>query len=174
MRREDREYGKLVQDIKNFITEFYESKSLGFSTDIFENTSAPTTNSSGIIGMIKNIFAKKEDTFSEKLLKLIETKGDKSSEVYNRAGITRQHFSKIKKNADYQPTKETALAFALILHLDLDETKDLIGRAGFTLSPSNKRDLIIEYLIQRKIFDIDIVNDVLYDFEFSPLTNKRE
>lgn len=114
-----------------------------------------------------------EKTFSEKLMSLIQKRGGKVADIYVRAGITRQHFSKIKNHADYQPTKETALAFAIALHLSLDETKDLIGRAGFTLSKSNKPDLIVEYFITKRIYDVDAINENLDARGFPPLTNRR-
>lgn len=91
-------------------------------------------------------------------------------ELYAHAGITRQHFSKIKSNVNYQPSKETAL----VLRLLLDETKDLIGSAGFTLSRSSKRDLIVEYFIREGIYDLDAINDILYERGYAPLTNRRE
>ena len=115
-----------------------------------------------------------DKTFTEKLVGLIKKKGGKMSEVYTKAGITRQHFSKIKSNVNYQPSKETALAFAVVLHLSLDETKDLIGSAGFTLSHSSKRDLIVEYFIKEGIYDVDAINDILYERGYAPLTNRHE
>ena len=115
-----------------------------------------------------------DKTFAEKLVGFIKKKGGKTSEVYTKAGITRQHFSKINSNANYQPSKETALAFAIVLQLSLDETKDLIGSAGFTLSHSSKRDLIVEYFIKEGIYDIDALNENLYDRGYAPLTNRRE
>ena len=112
-------------------------------------------------------------TFAEQLLTLMEQKGKTPSEIYAKAGITKQHFSKIKNNTDYKPTKETALAFAVVLHLSIGETKDLIGRAGFTLSPSSKRDLIVEYFIKEKIYDMDELNYNLDVRGFGTLTNRR-
>ncbi|HCB94082.1 MAG TPA: Appr-1-p processing protein [Selenomonas sp.] len=85
---------------------------------------------------------KLEMTFSEKLMKLIEKKGRKPGEVYTKAGVTKAHFSKIKADKDYHPTKETALAFVIALHLDLDEAADLLKRAGYTFSHSSESDII--------------------------------
>ncbi len=115
-----------------------------------------------------------DKTFAKKLVGLIKRKGGKMSEVYTKAGVTRQHFSKIKSNANYQPSKETALAFAVVLRLSLEETKDLLGSAGFTLSRSSKRDLIVEYLIKEGIYDVDAINEILYERGYAPLTNRRE
>ena len=93
--------------------------------------------------------------------------------MYLKAGITKQHFSKIRTNPDYQPSKETALAFAIVLKLSVADTKELIASAGFTLSCSNRRDLAVECLIKEGVYDIDTVNLVLDELGFSPLTNRR-
>ena len=105
----------------------------------------------------------KGETFSEMLLRLIEESGEKNSAVYNRAKITRQHFHRIKHNENYQPNKDTAIAFALALKLDLNAAKNFLSSAGFTLSKS-RRDLIITFFIKDEIFDVDELNDCLYEF----------
>jgi len=114
-----------------------------------------------------------EKTFSEMLLSIIESKGKKISDIYNKAGITKQHFSKIKNNPEYQPSKNTALALAVALNLNLEETEDLIGRAGFALSASSKSDLIVKYFIKEKIYDVDEINYNLDVRGFDTLTNSR-
>lgn len=103
--------------------------------------------------------------FSETLLNLIDKTGKKDSEIYKKACISKQHFSKIRNNPHYQPTKPTAIAFALALELDLEETYDLIGRAGFTLSKSSKFDLIIRYFIEHKEYNVVAINVALYEFD---------
>lgn len=114
-----------------------------------------------------------EKTFTEMLMSLIEKKGKKISDIYTKAGISKQHFSKIKNNPDYQPSKNTALALAVALNLNLEETEDLIGRAGFALSKSSKSDLIVKYFIEKKIFDVDEINYNLDVRGFDTLTNSR-
>ena len=114
-----------------------------------------------------------EDTFANVLLSLIKSKGKNPVDIYTKAGITKQHFYKIKHNSDYQPTKETAMAFAIALQLTLDETADLLERAGFTLSKSSKRDLIVEYFIKERMYDVDEINFNLDERGFSTLTNRR-
>ena len=103
--------------------------------------------------------------FSEALLKLIDETGKKDSEIYKKANISKQHFSKIRNNPDYKPTKPTAIALALALELDLEQTKELIGRAGYALTNSSKFDLIIQFFIQQKNYNIVEINVALYEFD---------
>lgn len=103
--------------------------------------------------------------FTETLLKLIDKTGKKDSEIYKRANLSKQHFSKIRNNPDYKPTKPTAIALALALELDLAATKDLIGRAGYALSNSSKFDLIIQYFIEQKNYNVIEINMALYEFD---------
>lgn len=94
------------------------------------------------------------DTFQEYLIYLIELKKLKNAEVYNRALVTKQLFSKIKKNKDYHPDKATAMRLCVGAKLNLDETKDLLLRAGYALSPSDKRDIIFSFFIEKGIHDM--------------------
>ena len=105
-----------------------------------------------------------EESFSENLLRLIDQKGLKDPDVYKKANVDRKLFNKIKNNRDYKPNKSTCLAFALALELNLDETRDFIGRAGYALSHSSKFDIIIEYFIREKNYDIFELNQVLFRF----------
>ena len=94
------------------------------------------------------------DTFSQYLLYLIEQKGMENAEVYNRAIVDKKVFSKIKNNVDYHPKKITALCLCVGAKLNLDETRDLLARAGYALSPCDKQDIIFKYFIENEIYDM--------------------
>ena len=102
-----------------------------------------------------------DEPFSTTLLRLIDATGKKDSVIYRRANIDRRHFSKIRGNVHYAPKKPTVLAFAIALELNINQTSDLLKRAGYALSPSILFDVIVEYFIINGKYDISLINDVL-------------
>lgn len=117
-----------------------------------------------------NSFLKRKDAgFTQTLLELIQKKGLKNSTVYKKANISKQHFSKIINDPAAKPSKQTAIALALALELDLAGTRDLIGRAGYALTNSSIFDLIIQYHIEHRNYNVIEINIALYEFDQSLL-----
>lgn len=114
---------------------------------------------------LQNMLDEQEEGFSRRLLRLIDESGMKDAECYRKANVDRKLFSKIRSNPDYRPKKSTAVAFALALQLPLEETRKLLESAGYALTRSSKSDIIVEYCIERGVFDVRRVNEALFAFE---------
>lgn len=128
---------------------------------LHESSYEITSKMPNLDGMLNNL----DRGFSETLLDLIDRTGKKDSEIYKKANVDRKLFSKIRNNADYRPSKTTAIAFAIALELNMDETNDLLSKAGFALSQSSKFDVIVRYFIENKKYDIFELNSVLFEFD---------
>ena len=168
---------KLAQRVERFIDDRY----------VQERSSYPHLQPQGITGVatyicpaprqetsapkavphrrLSDLLAQTEETFSQCLLRLIDERGKKDSEIYNRANLDRRLFSKIRSNKNYKPTKQTVLALCVALELSLDETKDLLGKAGLALTHTSKFDIILEYFISEGSYDIFEINAILFQFD---------
>ena len=136
---------------------------------VYEDAAPQYASASVASDNLDDLLAHLDAGFSETLLKLIDRSGKKDAEVYKKANVDRELFSKIRNNPDYKPSKSTAIAFAIALELNLDETRDLIARAGYALSASSKFDVIIEYFIMQRDYDIFKINEALFAFDQSLL-----
>ena len=158
----------LFNDVQNYIDEVYVDEHLAQErcnnyrrrrereAALYKNR---VTDSRSLDEMLDDM----TDTFSEALFKLIDAKGMTDPQVYKKANINRKHFSKIRTNQDYKPKKSTVFALAIALELNLAETRELLARAGYAFSHSNVSDVIIEYFLRHGKYDIDSINQVLFE-----------
>lgn len=114
---------------------------------------------------LDDLLSNLDASFSETLLALIDERGMTDAEVYHRANLSRQLFSKIRSNRAYRPTKQTAVALAVALELDPRQTQDLLGRAGLALSRSSKFDVIVRFFLERGVHDVFRINEALFAYD---------
>ncbi len=122
----------------------------------------PRVGLDGILSRLKSKLDKPKETFSERLLRLIDESGMTDVEVYKRAGIDRKLFSKIRTDKNYHPKIRVVYAFIFVLRLNLDDARDLLASASYSISPASKFDLVMEFCIMEG-YDIDLVNGILYE-----------
>ena len=114
---------------------------------------------------IDDLMSQMDETFSQRLIRMIKERNMSESEAYKKAYVDRRHFAKIKKDENYAPSKKTVLAFAIALELTLDETKDLLRSAGYALSRSSKFDIIVVYFLENRIYNMFDINEVLFEYD---------
>jgi hypothetical protein len=168
----------LIKELLNDLQEFVDSRLLACPIRLVSERYAlykePICENIESDEMEDFILNNRKPSFNKLLFKHIDTKGVSDSEIYKKAGIDRRHFSKIRSNPDYHPSKNTAIAFALALELDYKEAIKLIQAAGYALSDSETFDLVITFCFERKIYNISDVNLALDYFSLKPLVGALE
>lgn len=129
----------------------------------------PVLESLSSIDIEMFIKEKQKPSLQKVLFGLIDRKNMTDAEVYKKAGLDRKHFSKIRSNPKYRPGKNTMIALALALELNKKETDKLLNSAGYSLSDSEMSDLIIQFCIEKKIYEIIAVNQALHSYDLKPL-----
>lgn len=132
-----------------------------------ENSIREDIHENELEDFIKN---NRKPSLKQVLFSFIDKTGASDSEIYNRAGIDRKHFSKIRSNPNYRPGKNTIIALALALELNKKETDTLLSSAGYSLSDSDTYDLVLQFCLEKKIYIIHDVNQALDYFSLKPLS----
>ena len=183
---------KLFSDVQEYIDDVYaashyhrntearrrelwqadEAAAQRYEADLFGSAFPPEASPVGsLLPDWSKVFEEADEGFSEALLRLIDEKGMTDVQCYSRANIDKRLFSKIRSNPAYRPSKPTPFALAIALELSLEETSALLRKAGFAISHSSKLDIIVEYFIKHKRYNVFEINEVLFDFDQPLLGN---
>ena len=178
---------RLFRDIEAYIDDVYVDERLSapgesararfrdwYSEDLTEydadrEPEAYCARSAAPVASLDAMLSQVDESFSQMLIRKIDEKHMTDAQCYKRANVDRRLFNKIKNNAAYRPGKRTALAFAIALELTLDETREMLMKAGFALSHSSKADIVVEYCIMTGNYDIMEINQILFGLDLQPL-----
>ena len=161
--------GKLQQSVESYIDDNYVQEQTGTEycmrcsrrASAFPEMPEVCSAEADLDDLLKH----RDAGFAETLVMLIEHSGKKNSEIYKKANVDKKLFSKIINNVNYHPSKATAVAFSIALELNLEQTRDLVSRAGYSMTHSSKFDIIIEYFILHHNYDIFEINETLFQFD---------
>lgn len=150
---------QIIEEIEQYLQTHF------FDIAVLQEDMKFSYGESGRIGQLHEkldkILAHFEDSFAQRLMKLIREKGRDEVEVYKKAQLDRRLFSKLRRDARYTPSKRHILAIVMALELDMQEAAELLRRAGYALSCTKKEDVILQYFIERGEYDLFLINDVL-------------
>ena len=168
----DRHYPKNVEYTRRRLWQEDEEAALSYEGNQEAFQSLPMASAKiRSVPDLKKILQETDEGFSDALLRLIDEKGMTDQQCYKKANIDKRLFSKIRSNPDYRPSKPTVFAFAIALELSLPETSSLLRKAGFAISHSSKFDIIVEYFIKNRQYNIYEINNALFDFDQPLLGN---
>lgn len=150
---------QLLADIEDYLLEKYEpqTQQILFQTVDYSNLT------------ITDLVNTEVESFQDKIFQMIKEKNLDEVEIYKKGNISRQLFSRIRSEEDYHPTKNTVLSLAIGMELNIDETSELLEKAGFAFSSASKSDLIIQYFMYHKNYNIFAMNEVLEKYGLETL-----
>jgi hypothetical protein len=158
---------KLLLELRNYVERHSIRHDVAFlESPIIGRAICDQAKNNELEDFIKNT---RKPTFNQVLFRFIDQKGVSDSEIYKKAGIDRRHFSKIRSNPEYRPGKYSAIALTMALELNKKEADKLLSAAGYSLSESDTFDLVIQFCLEKQIYDIQSVNEALDYFSLKPL-----
>ena len=163
--------GKLFADIAAYIDDRYVDERADSREQQYRRmmAAAPSLCAVEAPGSLDEALSRLDESFSQMLLRKIDERGMTDAQCYKKANIDRKLFSKIRSDIHYKPSKPTVMAFAVALELPLDEARDLLQKAGFAFSRASKFDIIVEYFIAHRNYNIFEINEALFAFDQSLL-----